>query len=264
MKKQLFAIILLLSCNTLFAQRSSWKLVWQEEFNYRGLPDQAKWNYETRGNATGWGNNEKQFYTDTDSLNAYVSKGTLKITARKESREGKSYTSARLSTAGKAEFKYGKIEVRAKLPAGKGTWPAIWMLGNDIGKTGWPTCGEIDIMEHVGYDKDSIHGTIHTQAYNHTKGTQKGKSVYISRPYDKFHVYAIEWTGEKMDFLLDGKKYYTVVNEHLSTNEWPFDKPYYLILNVAVGGNWGGKYGIDDSVFPVAMEVDYVRVYEKK
>jgi beta-glucanase (GH16 family) len=166
-----------------------------------------------------------------------------------------------LHSKGKASFQYGKIEVRAKLPAGRGTWPAIWMLGNNREIAGWPACGEIDIMEHVGYDPDSIHGTIHTTAYNHMKGTQKGKAIFIKDPYTAFHTYSIEWTPEKIDFFVDDQLYNHIKNEHLSTNEWPFDQPFYFILNLAVGGNWGGKKGIDDSVFPAVMEVEYVRVY---
>lgn len=262
MKKIIFLCGGLLLVGMVQAQKKDWKLVWSEEFNYKGLPDSTKWGYETRGNSYGWGNNEKQYYTAYNTANATVSDGTLKITARKETVENKAYTSARLSTAGKAEFQYGKIEVRAKLPAGRGTWPAIWMLGKNISTTRWPECGEIDIMEHVGYEKDSIYGTVHTEAYNHIKGTQKGKSIYIATPYDDFHLYTIEWTKDKIDFLVDGKVYNSFKNERLSTKEWPFDQPFYLILNVAVGGNWGGKKGIDEAVFPATMEVDYVRVYQ--
>lgn len=263
MKKLFIIVCSLLIVGTGVAQVKKWKLAWSEEFNYTGLPDTSTWNFETYGNKTGWGNNEKQFYTDRDTLNAYVSNGTLKITARQKTRENKDYTSARLSTAKKKIFKYGRFEIKAKLPAGKGTWPAIWMLNND--KTvGWPGCGEIDIMEHVGYDKDTIHGTIHTEAYNHIKGTQKGKTIYIASPYDQFHVYAIEWTKDKIDFIMDGKVYNSFANEHKSANEWPFDKPFYLILNLAIGGNWGGKHGIDPEIFPATMEVDYVRVYRQK
>lgn len=238
-----------------------WKLTWSEEFNYSGLPDSTIWNYAEGGN--GYGNRELQYYTKADTNNAIVKDGKLFITALKQTRDKNQYTSARLNSQNKAEFQYGRIEVRAKLPAGRGTWPAIWMLGKNRAEAGWPTCGEIDIMEHVGYDKDTIHGTIHTQAYNHMKGTQKGKTIFIENPYTAFHVYSIEWTQEKIDFLLDGVVYNHIVNEHLSTNEWPFDQPFYLILNLAVGGNWGGKKGIDETVFPAVMEVDYVRVFSK-
>ena len=239
-----------------------WKLTWSEEFNYHGLPDSTIWNYAEGGD--GYGNRELQYYTKADSNNAIVKNGKLFITALKQNREKNQYTSARLNTKNKAEFQYGRIEVRAKLPAGRGTWPAIWMLGKNRVEAGWPKCGEIDIMEHVGFDKDTIHGTIHTQAYNHMKGTQKGKTIFIENPYTAFHIFSIEWTPEKIDFLLDGVVYNHIVNEHLSINEWPFDQPFYLILNLAVGGDWGGQKGIDESVFPATMEVDYVRVFEKK
>jgi beta-glucanase (GH16 family)/glycerophosphoryl diester phosphodiesterase len=237
-----------------------WKLVWSDEFNYTGLPDSTKWNYAIGGH--GWGNHEKQFYTHADTMNAFVKNGILSITARKEKHENSDYTSARLVTKGKGEWQYGRIEINAKLPAGVGLWPATWMLGNDIDKVGWPKAGEIDIMEHVGFKKDSIFGTVHTGAYNHIKGTQKGKDILIENPYTQFHTFAIEWTPEKIDFLLDGKIYNHFANEHKTSEEWPFDKPFYLILNMAVGGDLGGKKGIDDSIFPATLEIDYVRVYQ--
>lgn len=236
------------------------KLVWSDEFNGAGLVDNTKWQYDIGGH--GWGNNEAQYYTEGDTLNAIVKNGVLLITARKEKRDKKEYTSARLVTRGKADWTYGRIEIRAKLPKGRGTWPAGWMLGSNIEQAGWPTCGEIDIMEHVGYDPDTIVGSTHTESYNHIKGTQKTKRIFIKNPYTEFHVYAINWTAEKMDFLLDNKVYLTVKNEHKTVKEWPFDKPQYLLLNLAVGGNWGGAKGIDESIFPVTMEVDYVRVFQ--
>ncbi len=236
------------------------KLKWSDEFNYTGLPDSSKWHYDVGGH--GWGNNELQYYTAKDTATAKVENGVLKIIAQKQNKENREYISAKLLTRGKAEFQYGRIEVRAKLPSGRGTWPAIWMLGKNIKEAGWPACGEIDIMEHVGYNKDSIFGTIHTGSYNHVKGTQKGKGVFISDPYTQFHVYAIDWTAEKIDFLLDGVLYYRIVNEHLTVKEWPLDQPFYLILNLAIGGNWGGKFGVDDARFPAVMEVDWVRIFE--
>lgn len=264
MKRTFILCLGILLLNVSFSQTKKWKLVWSDEFNYMGLPDSTKWSFETRGNASSWGNNERQFYTDANPSNALVSKGTLKIIARKETVDNKEYTSARLSSAGKAEFQYGKIEARIKLPSGTGVWPAFWMLGQNRQTTGWPDCGEIDIMEHVGYEKDSVHGTIHSGAYNHVKGTQRGRAVFINNPYSKFHNYAIEWTPEKIDFLLDGKTYFTFSNEYKTKQEWPFGQPFYMILNLAVGGNWGGKKGIDKKIFPAAMEVDYVRVYQKQ
>ena len=240
---------------------AGWKLKWSEEFNYKGLPDSTIWNYAEGGN--GYGNGELQYYTKADTNNALVKNGKLFITALKESKDKNKYTSARLFSKGKAEFKYGRIEISAKLPAGRGTWPAIWMLGSNHPAVNWPECGEIDIMEHVGYEPDSIYGTIHSKSYNHLIGTQKTKAIYLHNPYTAFNTYTIEWTPEKIDFLVNDVVYNHIKNEHLSTAEWPFDQPFYLILNLAIGGSWGGKKGIDESIFPVTMEVDYVRVFEK-
>ncbi|MDD2792074.1 MAG: family 16 glycosylhydrolase [Sediminibacterium sp.] len=242
--------------------RNGWKLVWSDEFNYQGLPDTSKWGYHP--GAHGGGNDELQYYTANDTMNAVVSNGVLRIIASKENRENKSYTSSKLQTRNKAAFTYGRFEVRAKLPAGRGTWPAIWMLGTNIDSISWPACGEIDIMEHVGYEKDSIYGTIHSEAYNHIKGTQKSKAIYTADPYTRFHVYAIEWTPEKIDFIMDGVVYNQIRNEHLTVREWPFDAPFFLILNLAIGGGWGGRKGVDDAIFPATMEVDWVRVFQAR
>ena len=241
------------------AGKDNWKLSWSEEFNYEGLPDSTKWGYDIGGH--GWGNNELQYYTRASLKNAEVSKGSLKIKAIREKMADREYTSARLLTKGKADFTYGKIEIRAKLPPGRGVWPAIWMLGNNINTVGWPESGEIDIMEHVGFEKDSVFGTIHTKSYNHIKGTQKGKKAFIADPYNSYHLYTLEWTPERMDFLLDNILYNHIENEHKTTAEWPFDSPFHLLINIAVGGNLGGKKGIDPAVFPATLEVDYVRVY---
>lgn len=238
-----------------------WKLSWSDEFNYNGLPDSTKWNYDVGGH--GWGNNELQYYTQAALTNTEVSNGSLKIKAIREKKDNSEYTSTRLITRGKADFTYGKIEIRAKLPAGRGLWPAIWMLGSNIGKVDWPDCGEIDIMEHVGFEKDSIFGTVHSKAYNHVIGTQKGKKTFIANPYDSYHIYSVEWTPDRMSFFLDNELFYSIQNEHKTTAEWPFDSPFYLLLNIAVGGNLGGKEGVDTTVFPATMEVDYVRVYNQ-
>ena len=236
------------------------QLVWSDEFNYNGLPDSSKWNYDVGGH--GWGNNEKQFYTHADTMNAIVKNGTLSVIARKEKHGENNYTSARLLTKGKAEWTYGRVEINAKLPAGLGLWPAGWMLGSNVAKTGWPDCGEIDIMEHVGYKKDSVFGTVHTAAYNHVKGTQKGTTTFIKDPYTQFHKFAIDWNAERMDFSLDDKVFFHFDNEHKTSAEWPFDKPFFLLLNMAIGGNFGGAKGVDDSVFPATFEIDYVRVFQ--
>ena len=239
-----------------------WKLIWSDEFNQDGLPDSSKWNYQTGGN--GWGNNELQYYTEKDTNNVVIKNGILHITAIKQKTGKNLYTSARLTTKNKAGFKYGKIEARAKLPAGRGTWPAIWMLAENIDEAGWPAGGEIDIMEHVGYEKDTVRGTVHTDAYNHVKGTQKGAAVFIADPYGSFHDFSIEWTPEKIDFFMDGKMYYRFENEHKTEKEWPFDQQFYLILNLAIGGNWGGKMGVDETIFPANFQIDYVRVFQKQ
>ncbi len=237
-----------------------WKLVWSDEFNNVGLPDTTKWGYDVGGH--GWGNNEAQYYTNGDTNNVFAQNGILSIIARKEKKQGKEYSSTRMVTRGKADFTYGRIEIRAKLPKGRGTWPAGWMLGSNLTEVGWPLCGEIDILEHVGFDPDTVVGSVHTVTYNHIKGTQKSKKIFIKNPYTEFHTYAIEWTAEKMIFLLDNMPYLTVQNEHKTDKEWPFDKPQYLLLDLAIGGNWGGEKGIDDTIFPVRMEVDYVRVFQ--
>lgn len=259
-----FYILLLLSCSTpkkTGIGDTGWKLTWGDEFDKSGLPDSTKWKYDTGGH--GWGNNELQYYTHADTNNAIVKEGKLHITALKKSVEKNNYISAKLITKERQLFTYGRIEISAKLPPGRGTWPAIWMLGNNIDTAGWPLCGEIDIMEHVGFNKDSVFGSVHTQSYNHIAGTQTTKGLFIQNPYTAFHVYGIEWSPEKIDFFIDGNKYLSFKNQHLSVKEWPFDQPFYLILNVAVGGNWGGQQGVDEIVFPATMEVDYVRVYNR-
>jgi beta-glucanase (GH16 family) len=238
---------------------TEWKLFWSDEFNYEGLPDSTKWGYNVGGD--GWGNNELQYYTEADPANVSVSNGSLKITALKQKKGDKDYTSTRLVTDGKVDFTYGKIEIKAKLPPGRGLWPAFWMLGSNHKTVGWPECGEIDIMEHVGFEKDSVFGTVHTKSYNHIINTQKGRKAFIENPYSEFHTYAIEWTPERMDFLLDDKVYNHIENEHKTTAEWPFDSPFFILVNMAVGGNLGGKFGVDTTVFPAVMEVDYIRVY---
>lgn len=241
-----------------------YELVWSDEFNYSGLPDGKKWSYDTGGNASGWGNNESQHYTADRLKNAEVKNGFLHITAVKEDFEGKKYTSARLITKGKGDWLYGKIEVRAKLPDGRGMWPAIWMLPTDWIYGGWPASGEIDIMENVGYTPYVIVGSAHTESYNHVKGTHKNGTINIADCYTEFHNYIVEWEASEYRVYVDDKLYFTFKNESKGYKTWPFDKRFHLLLNVAVGGNWGGAEGIDDSIFPRTMMVDYVRVYQRK
>ncbi|MBY0478661.1 MAG: glycoside hydrolase family 16 protein [Chitinophagaceae bacterium] len=247
------------------AQKKYKKLVWADEFNYTGLPDSLKWSYDLgRGcpQNCGWGNNELQYYTQRRKENARVENGKLIIQAHKENYQDAAYTSARLVSKNKGDWTYGRFEAKAKLPAGTGMWPAIWMLPTNWEYGGWPHSGEIDIMENVGYWPDSALGTVHTNAYNGMKGTQRTNGLRITDLSTAFHVYAIEWTPESILFFIDGKKYNEFKNEHTGKDAWPFDKAFHLLLNVAVGGNWGGKFGVDDKIFPQKMEVDYIRVYQ--
>jgi beta-glucanase (GH16 family) len=232
-------------------------LVWADEFDRPGLPDPSRWTYED-GFVR---NQEAQYYTRQRLENARVEDGNLVIEARKEKLGGGEYTSASLITRGRGEFLYGRIEVRARLPRGRGLWPAIWLLGTNIQAVGWPRCGEIDVMENVGFEPGRIHANIHVEAYNHAAGTGKGASVLVPSAHDAFHVYAVEWTPERLDFFVDETKYFTFQKESADVRVWPFDAPQYLILNIAVGGAWGGQQGIDDSVFPQRLLVDFVRVY---
>lgn len=251
-KLLLIGTLLLFSCKQ--------QLVWSDEFDISGVPDTTKWNYDIGDG--GWGNNELQFYTN-DLANAHVENGLLIIEAKLDSSAEKMYTSARMITKQKGDWLYGRIEVRAKLPRGKGTWPAIWMLPTDWKYGDWPTSGEIDIMEHVGYDPGVIHGTIHTQSYNHIKGTQKEGKINIEDAQDAFHVYAINWTENKIEFFVDDRLYHFVDRDPKDDFKgWPFDQRFHLILNIAIGGNWGGKEGVDNSIWPQRMEIDYVRVYQ--
>lgn len=241
------------------------RLVWSDEFNYEGLPDTTRWSYHVGDGCPqncGWGNNELQYYTKADSSNVRVTGGNLIIEAQKNSYKSKAYTSARLRSAGDAIWQYGYIEVRAKLPHGRGTWPAIWMMPETSKYGGWPASGEIDIMEHVGYDPGVVHGTLHTEAFNHIMGTQVGKQKIVESFNSDYHIYSINWTADKIEFYIDRKQFHVFENNKSGYKAWPFDHPFYLILNVAVGGNWAGSAGIDDTIWPQRMEVDYVRIYE--
>ncbi|HSD66900.1 MAG TPA: glycoside hydrolase family 16 protein [Vicinamibacteria bacterium] len=234
-------------------------LVFADEFDVPGAPDPARWNHEIGYIA----NDEKQYYT-SGSENARVEDGALVIEARRERRMGYDYTSARLNTKGRAEFLYGKVEIRAKLPTGRGTWPALWMLGANIDQAGWPACGEIDIMENVGFDPQTIVASVHTAAYNHVQGTQRNATIAVTAPWADFHVYSAEWYPDHIDAFVDGQKYFTFRNEGTGSRTWPFDRPQFLILNLAIGGTWGGQKGIDDTLFPHRLVIDYVRVYQQR
>ena len=234
-------------------------LVWNDEFDGSSV-DLTKWSYEVNGD--GGGNNELQYYTDLPT-NSFIENGQLIIKAIYEKYNSRYFTSARMRSKYKGDWTYGRIEVLAKVPTGVGTWPAIWMLSTDWEYGGWPESGEIDIMEHVGYDPNVIHGSIHTLAYNHTIGTQKTATLTIPTATSEFHLYAIEWFEDHIDFYIDDYKYFTFTNENKGWPYWPFDKRFHLILNLAVGGDWGGAQGIDVNAFPAQMEIDYVRVYQK-
>lgn len=226
-------------------------LVWSDEFDGQGAPSSSKWGYDL--GAGGWGNNEVQYYTNRTD-NAVVSDGTLKIILKKESYQGSAYTSARILTKGKFSFKYGRIEVRAKLPAGGGTWPAIWMLGDNISTVSWPACGEIDIMEHVGNQLNKIFSTMHYTG--HSGGGGVGSSVMNPTATTEFHVYKCEWSAATLKFFIDDNLYYTFGN----TSALPFNQNFFIILNVAMGGNFGGA--VDSAFTSGEMEIDYVRVFQ--
>lgn len=242
-----------------------WKLVWSDDFDHGTMPDTLKWSYQIGDGCPdlcGWGNNELEYYTDHRKENARIENGHLIIEAHNEKTGTRDYSSAKLITTHKGDWTYGRIEASAKLPHGNGVWPAIWMLPTDWVYGGWPASGEIDIMEFVGYMPDSIFGSIHTKRFNHVQHTQVTKGIYSPTLSSHFHQYSIEWNNEKIDFFFDGILYQTFQNLHQGPDAWPFDKDFHLILNLAVGGNWGGKHGIDDEIWPQQMEVDYVKVYQ--
>lgn len=240
-----------------------WVATWADEFNGTTI-DETKWNFEINGN--GGGNNELQYYTKE---NASLVDGNLVITAKKEAYLGKSYTSSRLTTKYKGDFLYGRIQVRAKLPSGRGTWPAIWMMPTASMYGGWPDSGEFDIMEYVGYNPGYIHSTIHTDIYNGFEGTQVGHDYYLDGIEDDFHTYDLIWEPGYMrtyidDDLIGEFRYSPYFNQAYTYDQvFPFDQEFFLILNLAIGGNWGGVQGVDESIFPQTFEIDYVRYYER-
>ncbi|MFK8054439.1 MAG: family 16 glycosylhydrolase [Woeseiaceae bacterium] len=257
-------------------QEPRWPLLWSDEFDVDGAPNPDRWNVEQ------WSarkvNDEDQAYTDRVQ-NLEVKDGLLRITAHKEDYDNAAYTSGRIQSQGKGDVLYGRVDVRAKLPFGQGTWPAIWMLPSDPFRyattceapadwqgsetcDAWPNSGEIDIMEHVGYQMGHVHGTVHTRAYYWLLWEQRKGRILLDDVSDDFHVYSMEWTPERIDVFVDDVRYFTYLNEGTGWESWPFDHPFHVILNVAVGGAWGRAGGpIDDSVFPQTMLVDYVRVY---
>lgn len=237
----------------------SYKLLWQDLFDQGSQLDLATWNIETGG--TGFGNKEAQFYTNQEK-NLFIKDQTLHIVAHKEAYQGSDYTSAKITTKGKKHIQYGRIEVMAHVPKGKGTWPAIWLLGEDVREVGWPLGGEIDLMEHVGKNPGHFHFSLHSKAYNHIKYNHP---TYIHEDLEllnDFHLYRLDWDEDQISFYVDDKHIITFSKEsHATEEQWPFNKPYFFILNLAIGGNWGGA--IDDSIFPVELKIKYVKVYER-
>jgi beta-glucanase (GH16 family) len=267
--KGIFLISLFLHV-ALLASAQKRKLIWQDEFNYTGLPDSSKWDYET-GHIR---NTEEQYYTKE---NARVQNGCLLIEARKQTYPNQfydakrinwkyrdpvaNYTSASMVTLGKQHFKYGRIEVRAKLPKGMGVWPAIWMLGKNREMVGFPFCGEIDIMEFVGHDSNHIHASLHYPIDTAGNSSSKGGEIKVNQPYNAFHVYAIEWSRKKIDYYFDDSLYHSVdITQIRFSKSNPFRKPFFLLINLALGGSWGRE--IDDNILPQQFLIDYVRVYK--
>lgn len=264
--KVLLLLFLLSVLQTVSSQ--NWELVWSDEFNYTGFPDETKWNFEDWAPATV--NNELQRYVPYRWENCRVENGVLVIEAHRDWHNGSEYSSARINSAGKGHWTYGRVEARMKLPSGWGTWPAFWMMPEDITKYGineissyyWPNSGEIDIMEYVGYDKGVVHGSVHSKDYFFRIGNQRTGSTYMADVEDNFHVYAIEWFEDRIDFFLDDHKYFTVHNDWTGWEAYPFTHDFHIIFNLAVGGDWGGAQGVDPNIWPRRLEVDYVRVYK--
>mgnify|MGYP001320542641 CR=1 FL=1 len=236
-----------------------YRLAWEDNFQKNDAPDPLIWRRETGGH--GFGNGEEQFYTD-NLRNAFVKDNILNIVALKEECQNRHYTSAKLTTKGIKSIKYGKIEVLAKLPKGGGTWPAIWLLGESIAKIGWPACGEVDIMEHVGHDPGTIHFSLHSKNRNFRIGNQQTYVFRNEDVCDGFHEYAMEWDKDSIGFLFDKKTMVTFQrHENDSADEWPFDENFYMIINLAIGGCWGGP--VDPNMFPAVFQIKSVRIWER-
>jgi len=233
-------------------------VTWSDEFNTDGAPDPAKWQYDTGGG--GWGNSELEYYTNTTN-NAVITNGVLSITAKKESMSGMNYTSARLVSKFNPNWTYGRIEAKAKIPGGRGTWPAIWMLPNDYAYGNWPNSGEIDIMENVGFEGTKVHFSTHTQA--NYAGNAKTSTLDIPTAATAFHLYRMDWTPDGIKGYYDDALVFTYLNDGKSQfATWPFDKPFHILMNLAIGGSWGGSQGVDDTIFPTTLQVDYIRYYK--
>ncbi|GAT34117.1 glycosyl hydrolases family 16 [Terrimicrobium sacchariphilum] len=236
-----------------------WKTLWADEFETAGLPDAAKWNYE-EGRVR---NREDQYYVRNRRENARVENGHLIITARHEPWEGADVTSACLITLGKFDFCHGKLEIRARLPKGRGTWPALWLMGSNYEQAGWPHCGEIDLMEFVGFMPDVLHFTVHTDAFNHSRQNQQGTTLEVERLSEEFHRYGLLWMADELVWFFDGEPVFRYANAHAGASQWPFDHPAYILMNLAIGGTWGGREGVDPGMLPSEFVVDYVRVWQR-
>ncbi len=242
---------------TPIAAPPGWHLVWHDEFDGNAI-DPGNWTFDTGGG--GWGNGEAEYYTERPE-NARLENGTLVIEARQEKYQGSYYTSARLKTQGLQNFQYGRIEARLKVPSGKGFWPAFWMLGSDFNGSNWPDCGEIDIMEYIGKQPDLIFGTLHGPGYSGALGFSKwNRQTY--QIADDFHTYAIEWESDEVRWYYDGVHYFTVTRTDIGDRKWVFDHPFFILVNLAVGGQLAGLVGLDTQ-FPAQYYVDYVRVYQR-
>lgn len=252
--KKIILLLIIVSVQISFSQKIKRKLIWEENFNGKKL-NEKNWNFELGDGCPncGFGNNERQIYTKT---NHKLKEGKLIITAQKQD---SSYTSTRITTAGKQEFQFGKIEARAKLPVGKGIWPAFWMLGSNIKTIGWPKCGEIDIMEYVGRNPQTIYTTLHTEDSH--GNSVNAKVTNFPNIEEGFHIYAIDWTKNKIEFFVDNVSIYTFQPEIKNENTWPFNQKFFILINMAIGGNFGGPE-VDDTIFPQEYIIDYVRVYQ--
>lgn len=246
-------------------EKSRWELAWADEFDREGRPNPAIWGYligdgSQYGLPAGWGNDELEWYTNDRRENARVEGGFLVIETHRDFFEGHEYTSARLATSGKRDFTYGRVEVRARVPKAQGVWPAIWMLPTQwtYGDGGWPANGEIDLMEFVSSEPDVVHTSLHTTNHNHARRTQITAKLHDPTFSTAYHVFALEWLPESLTWFIDDRRVLRFENPHTNHADWPFDKDFHVLLNVAVGG-WGGTP--DPGVFPQRMEVDYVRVY---
>lgn len=258
-------VLVIPSCdNPLDPAVAEWQLVWQDEFD--GLlgqrPDSTKWTYDIGNGENGWGNQELQYYTNRQDNVSLDGQGNLVITAKRESFGGMPFTSARIKTQGLFEQAYGRFEARIKLPYGPGIWPAFWLLGSDIGNVGWPNCGEIDIMEAKGQQPNLIFGTVHGPGYS--AGNSLSKSFgFTNKRFDvDFHLFAVEWGKDYLRFYVDDVLYQEIKPKDLS-GPWVFNKPFFIILNLAVGGNYVG-FPISQTPFPQKMIIDYVKVYKAK